>query len=102
MQYFFNVIIFLLGLSFIETAPEFKKNAAEFMEVGFNKGRTGTRVTELAVTIMYEDMFEGGEDVDIEALSLEVKAGDGCWTKVNEKPVRRGREKRMWRGIEQL
>eukprot|EP00091_Calanus_sinicus_P017914 TRINITY_DN3909_c0_g2_i3.p1 TRINITY_DN3909_c0_g2~~TRINITY_DN3909_c0_g2_i3.p1 ORF type:complete len:232 (-),score=52.11 TRINITY_DN3909_c0_g2_i3:189-884(-) len=42
-------------------------------------------------------MFEGGEDVDIGALRLEVKAEDGCWKSIEEKPLRRGKDKQMWR-----
>ena len=92
-----SITLFFVGKSLVEAVPEFKKNAAEFMEVGFNKGRTGTRFTEIAVTVRPGDMFEDGEDVDMEDLSLEVKAGDGCWTKVKESPVRRGKAKSMWR-----
>eukprot|EP00092_Neocalanus_flemingeri_P029101 GFUD01031588.1.p1 GENE.GFUD01031588.1~~GFUD01031588.1.p1 ORF type:complete len:324 (+),score=95.32 GFUD01031588.1:149-1120(+) len=97
MNCLLSALLVISGQFAVEAVPEFKKNAAEFMEVGFNKGRTGTRFTEIAVTVRTRDMFEDGEDVDIEDLSLEVKAGDGCWTKVEESPVRRGKEKRMWR-----
>eukprot|EP00092_Neocalanus_flemingeri_P009275 GFUD01009981.1.p1 GENE.GFUD01009981.1~~GFUD01009981.1.p1 ORF type:complete len:393 (+),score=100.14 GFUD01009981.1:275-1453(+) len=97
MQESLNIILVLVGQSVIEAVPGLGKNGAEFMEVGFSQGRTGTRFTEIAVTVRPREMFEDGEDVDIEDLSLEVKAGDGCWTKVEESPVRRGKEKMMWR-----
>jgi len=87
----------LVVQTLVQASPEFKKSAANFMTVGFNKGRTGTRVTELAVTVKHREMFEGEEDVAIEDLILEVKADNGCWNKVEERPVRRGREKSMWR-----
>jgi len=95
MNYFLALI--LIGQTLVDAAPEFKKNAAEFIEVGFNQGRAGPRYTELAVTVKPKELFEGEETVDIKDLSLEVKAGDGCWEKVNTSPVRRGRDKRMWR-----
>jgi len=89
--------LFLAGQSLVLAVPEFKKNAAEFIEVGFNQGRAGPRYTELAVIVKPSELFEGEETVDIKDLSLEVKAGDGCWEKVGTSPFRRGRDKRMWR-----
>jgi len=91
------VLALAVNANLVKCVPQFKENAAEFMEVGFNKGRTGTRVTELAVTVRINEMFEDGEDVDVDNLSLEVKTADGCWTRVADGPVRRGREKQMWR-----
>merc|ERR1712106_544488 len=92
------VSLILVGLSSINAAQqELKKNVSEFMEVGYSRGRVGTRVTELAVTVQHNDMFEGEEDVDMDILRIEVKAEDGCWTNVEGKPVRRGKDKRMWR-----
>ena len=95
MIYLLSVVILLMVQ--VDAIPEFKKNAENFMTVGFKKGPTGTRVTEVSVTVMHNDIFEGGEDVAIEDLLLELKSGDGCWTKVEERPVRRGRETIMWR-----
>ena len=94
---FLSVILVIVGQSVLEAVPEFKKNAAEFMEVGFYKGRTGIRLSEIVVTVGYKEMFEGGEDVDIDDLSLEVKADDGCWTKIMETPIKRGNDKFSWR-----
>merc|ERR1711892_974726 len=47
--------------------------------------------------VRHNDMFEGEEDMDMDILRIEVKAEDGCWTNVEGKPVRRGKDKRMWR-----
>jgi len=98
MHYLPSVIFFLFGQSLVGGVSQFKDDASKFMEVGFNKGRMGTRLAEIAVKVRPTQMFEEGEDLDVEEdLVLEVKSGDGCWTQVDESPVRRGKDKRMWR-----
>ena len=91
------VLTLAVNADLVKGVPQFKENAAEFMEVGFNKGRAGTRVTEIAVTVKISEMFKDGDAVGVDDLILEIKENDGCWTKVAEGPVRRGREKQMWR-----
>jgi len=97
-MYFFQSLIFLFCVeNIVEAAPKFKANASQFMDVGFNKGRTGTRLAEIAVKFRPEQMLEDGENVHIEDLVLEVKSGDDCWMEVEERPVKRGKDKQMWR-----
>jgi hypothetical protein len=90
-------LIFLFTLHYVESANKFKKNASDFIDVGFNKGRTGTRLAEIAVKIRPGEMFEGGESVSVEDLVLEVKSGEDCWSRVEDRPVKRGKDKHMWR-----
>ena len=42
---FVAVLAVAVNADLVKGVPSFKENAAEFMEVGFNKGRAGTRVT---------------------------------------------------------
>ena len=97
MQYILRTIILLLSLFHTESANTFKENASDYIDVGFNKGRTGTRLAEIAVKFRPGKMFEDGENVEIENIVLEVKSGESCWTKVEERPVKRGKDKFMWR-----
>jgi len=97
MLYLRSATLLLLILCCTESAKIFKENASDYIDVGFNKGRTGTRLAEIAVKFRPRKMFEDEEDVNIENIILEVKSGDDCWTKVDETPAKRGKEKFMWR-----
>eukprot|EP00092_Neocalanus_flemingeri_P034721 GFUD01037782.1.p1 GENE.GFUD01037782.1~~GFUD01037782.1.p1 ORF type:complete len:346 (-),score=70.82 GFUD01037782.1:132-1121(-) len=97
MNYLSTVIFVMSELFVIEAAPKLKKNNTEFMEVGFYKGRTDQSLTEIAVTVRHKDMLEEGKDIDVNDLSVEVKAGDGCWTQILENPLRKGKDKSMWK-----
>jgi len=93
MIYVQSAIIFLFTLHYVESGNKFKKNASDFIDVGFNKGRTGTRLAEIAVKIRPGEMFEGGESVSVDDLVLEVKSGEDCWSRVEDRPVKRGKDK---------
>jgi len=97
MQYSKSAILILLSLYNTESAIKFKENAADYIDVGFNKGRTGTRLAEIAVKFRPGKMFEEEEKYEIENIVLEVKSGEDCWTKVDERPAKRGKDKFMWR-----
>jgi hypothetical protein len=89
--------LYAIAASDMKVAPLFKENASEFVEVGFSEGRTGKRVTELSVSVKISDIFENNDAVDVDDLNLEIKTDNECWTRVGGTPVRRGRERRMWR-----
>ena len=74
-----------------------KEDTFKFTEVGFNKGRANTRLAEISVKIRMNDIFEDFEETDLASVILEIKSGDECWSKVEEKPLRRGNDLRIWR-----
>jgi len=74
-----------------------KENAFKFTEVNFNKGRANTRMAEISVKIRMNDVFEDIEETDLGSVIFEIKSGDECWSKEEEKPLRRGNDLRIWR-----
>ena len=74
-----------------------KENAFKVKEVGFNKGRANTRMAEISVKIRMNDVFEDFEETDLGSVIFEIKSGDECWSKVEEKPLRGGNDLRIWR-----
>ena len=42
------------------------------------------------------EMFDNGDPVDLEDLSLEVKSGDGCWKPLLEDPFIKGEAEMSW------
>jgi len=68
----------------------------DYLSVGYSRGRSGDRVTELSLVLSHEDM-RTGTNTSVESVGVEVRTGEGCWTRVEDNPVRRGRDKVMWR-----
>ena len=101
MKMMARLFVMLLGSALsnvlASNTPVFKDNSADFLEVGYSKGRGGERVTEISVSVDIGKLFEDGVEVDADDISLEIKTGKECWRKVGDSPMRRGKQKRMWR-----
>jgi hypothetical protein len=66
---------------------------SEYLDVGYTQRRLGEKVTELSLTLSYADL----PGLDLGAVRLELRPDGGCWTRVEQNPVRRGKDKQMWR-----
>ena len=94
----YSKLIFLVAISVFsvsEAVLELKKNAGNFVNVGFYMGRRGKAVDKIEIKVDFEKMFEDADDVNETSLHLEIKQGDGCWERVNGSP--RGKESFSWK-----
>jgi len=87
--------IILSLVSFI-SCENMTQDLSEYLSVGYSRGRLGDRVTELSLVVRDEDML-AMTGVSVDRVRLEVRTGDGCWTRVEDRPMRRGKDKTMWR-----
>merc|ERR1712228_219708 len=94
----YSELIFLVAISVFsvsEAVLELKKNADNFVNVGFYMGRRGKAVDKIEIKVDFEKMFEDADEVNATSLHLEIKQEDGCWERVNGSP--RGKESFSWK-----
>ena len=92
---FIPATIFLSLFSFL-SGEEMTPDLTEYLSVGYSRGRSGDKVTELSLVLRHEDMMVE-TNTSVERVGVEVRRGEECWTRLEESPVRRGRDKIMWR-----
>jgi len=77
----------------------FQPNAKSYFRVGYSKVGNRQKFTEMSVSYKPHKMLkiDNNEHFDYENLKLELKINDGCWSRVDGDPIKRGRNELLWR-----